>query len=115
MNAQGGFFGVPLIAASMEGYLIIVKSLRDAGADVNTQGGTLYGNALQAAIFNRGMYRDADSVASQKDYEAIVRILLKAGANVNTQGGKYGNALGAAPREDRVGMELEMARIGLSA
>ena len=59
----------------------MVQILLEKGADVNAQGGS-YGNALQAASFER--------------HDAIVHRLLEAGADINSQGGEYGNALQAA-------------------
>src|SRR6202035_4122505 len=48
VNAQGGFYGNALQAASYSGHEVIVGLLLEKGADVNAQGG-YYGNALQAA------------------------------------------------------------------
>ncbi|KPA37280.1 hypothetical protein FLAG1_09906, partial [Fusarium langsethiae] len=84
VNAQGGYYGNALQAASFGGHLEIVQTLLDKGADVNTQGGH-YGNALYAA-------------SSQGNLE-IVQMLLDKGADVNAQGGEYGNALQAASCE----------------
>ena len=81
VNAQGGYYGNALQAASFGGHEQVVKLLLDAGAEVNAQGG-VYGNALQAASF--------------RSYEQVVKLLLDAGAEVNVQGGDYGNALQAA-------------------
>ena len=68
VNAQGGWYGNALQAASAEGHEKIVELLLKAGADVNAQGGG-YGNALRAA--------------SAGGHEKIVELLLKAGADVN--------------------------------
>ncbi|KAJ5472932.1 hypothetical protein N7530_006933 [Penicillium desertorum] len=95
VNAQGGYFGNALQAASCglfrdsveEEYQQevvdekMMQTLLDHGADVNAQGG-VYGNALQAA--------------SYVGREKVVRTLLDQGADVNAQGGEYGNALQAA-------------------
>ncbi|KAH6714506.1 Pfs, NB-ARC and ankyrin domain protein [Leptodontidium sp. MPI-SDFR-AT-0119] len=81
INAQGGYYGNALQAASIGGHKEVVTLLLDKGADVNAQGGH-YGNALQAA-----------SVAG---YKKVVTLLLNKGANVNAQSGHYGNALQAA-------------------
>ncbi|RYO82106.1 hypothetical protein DL764_009659 [Monosporascus ibericus] len=81
VNAQGGFYGNTLQAASAEGHTEIVRILVKKGADINAQGG-YYGNALQAA--------------SAEGYTKIVKILVEKGADVNAQGGKYGNTLQAA-------------------
>ncbi|MCJ1470198.1 hypothetical protein MMC07_008843, partial [Pseudocyphellaria aurata] len=48
VNAQGGYYGNALQAASWRGHQQIVELLLDKGADANLQGGK-YGNALQAA------------------------------------------------------------------
>ncbi|CAG7962744.1 unnamed protein product [Penicillium nalgiovense] len=95
VNAQGGFFGNALQAASFgffnggaqEEYYEravdekMVQTLLDHGADVNAQGGK-YGNALQAA--------------SHVGRGHVVRTLLNHGADFNVKGGKFGNALQAA-------------------
>ncbi|KAL6410100.1 hypothetical protein AUP68_06511 [Ilyonectria robusta] len=83
VNAQGGFYGNALQAASHRGHHEIVQLLLDKGADVNAQGG-FYGNALYAA--------------SQGDHHEIAQLLLDKGADVNAQGGDYGNALQAASK-----------------
>ena len=80
VNAQGGFYGNALRAASSHGHEGTVRLLLEYGADVNAQGGFL-SNALQAAI-SRG-------------HKGIVRLLLEHGADVNAQGGFYGSALQA--------------------
>lgn len=46
-NAQGGYYGHALQAASIEGRTPIVKMLLDMGVDVNAQGGQ-FGSALHA-------------------------------------------------------------------
>jgi len=84
VNAQGGYYGNALQAASEGGYDQVVQILLAKGADVNAQGGH-YGNALQAA--------------SAGGYDQVVQILLAKGADVNAQGGFYGNALQAASVE----------------
>ncbi len=81
VNAQGGFYGNALQAASREGHEKTVELLLDKGADVNAQDGD-YGNALQAA--------------SHKGNEKVVQLLLDKGADINIQGGYYGNVLEAA-------------------
>ena len=68
VNAQGGFYGNALQAASSEGHEAIVKLLIEKGADVNAQGGR-YGNALQAA--------------SLEGHEAIAKLLIEKGADVD--------------------------------
>jgi ankyrin repeat protein len=84
VNAQGGFYGNALQAASSEGHELIVKMLLDNKANINAQGGK-YGNALQAAV--------------AAGHGGIVQLLLNNGADVNRQGGLYGNALNAAAAE----------------
>ena len=81
VNAQGGFYGNALQAASAGGHEKTVELLLSEGAEVNAQGGW-YGSALQAA--------------SAGGHEEIVELLLSKGAEVNAQGGEYGNALQAA-------------------
>ena len=81
VNAQGGYYGNALEAASYKGHDAIAKQLIDKGADVNAQGGH-HGNALQAA--------------SVEGHEAIAKLLIGKGADVNAQGGDYENALQAA-------------------
>jgi hypothetical protein len=65
VNAQGGYYGNALYAASEGGHEQVVKMLLDTGADVNAQGG-YYSNALQAA--------------SARGHEQVVNLLLDRGA-----------------------------------
>ncbi|KAJ3885138.1 ectomycorrhiza-induced ankyrin-domain/NACHT-domain-containing protein [Lentinula edodes] len=114
VNAQGGYYGNALQAASLHGYESIVKLLLEHHADVNAQGGE-YGNALQAASYSGhesivklllknnadmnaqgGEYGNALQAASYSGHESIVKLLLKNDADMNAQGGEYGNALQAA-------------------
>ncbi|KAJ7266754.1 ankyrin repeat domain-containing protein [Mycena rebaudengoi] len=87
VNAEGGFYGNALQAASINGHEVIVQLLLNKGASVNAQGG-LYGNALQAA--------------SRNGHEAVVQLLLNRGADVNAQGGHCGSALQAASFDGNV-------------
>lgn len=80
-NAQGGWCGTPLQAASYRGFSDIVKLLIQAGADVDAIGG-YYSSPLNAAIA-------ADSFP-------VMRQLLDAGANPNLGGGHDGPVLRAA-------------------
>ena len=50
VNAQGGWYGNALYAASAGGHEQVVKMLLDKGADVNAQGGC-YDNAMHAATY----------------------------------------------------------------
>ena len=77
-NAQGGYYGNALQAASFKGYEKVVKLLVHEGADFNAQGGW-FGNAQHAA--------------SSNGYEEVLKLLVDEGADVNAQGGEYGNAL----------------------
>jgi ankyrin repeat protein len=51
VNAQRGYYGNALQAASLNGHEGIMKMLLEKGAKVNAQGGA-YGNALRAATYN---------------------------------------------------------------
>lgn len=114
VNAQGGYYGNALQAASLRGHERVMQMLLAAGADVNAQGG-YYGNALQAASFGghekvvqmllaagaevnaqRGRYGNSLQAAASGGHEKVVQMLLASGAKVNAQGGYYGNALQAA-------------------
>jgi hypothetical protein len=81
INAQGGFYGSALQAASEGGHEAVVRLLLDKDADVNIQGGQ-FGSALHAASWG--------------GHEAVVRLLVDRDADVNAQGGFYGSALHAA-------------------
>jgi hypothetical protein len=81
VNAQGGYFGSALQAASAGGHDRVVQRLLENGADVNAEGGC-FGSALQAA--------------SAGGHDRVVQRLLENGAHVNTQGRPYGTALQAA-------------------
>jgi hypothetical protein len=70
VNAQGGYYGNALQAASQRGSFEVVQLLLDKGADVNVQGGK-YGNALRAAI--------------NRDHQEVVQVLLDKGADVDAQ------------------------------
>jgi ankyrin repeat protein len=114
VNAQGGWYGSALQAASTRGHEAIVSLLLEKGTDVNAQGSG-YRSALQAASENGheaivalllekgadvnaqgGYYGSALQAASARGHEAIVALLLKKGADVNAQGSHYGSALQAA-------------------
>jgi hypothetical protein len=117
VNAQGGYYGNALQAASEGGYEQVVKMLLDKGANVNAQGGE-YSNALQAAsyrgheqvvkmLLDKGadvnaqgrVYSNALHAASYRGHEQVVKMLLNKGANVNAQGRVDSNALQAASEE----------------
>ncbi|KAK5678017.1 hypothetical protein LTR17_027677 [Elasticomyces elasticus] len=114
VNAQGGYFGNALQAASEGGHEEVVAILLKQKAKVNAQGGE-YGNALQAASTGGnekvvamlldcgadvnargGRHGNALQMASNSGHERVVAMLLERGANVNAQGGWYPNALQAA-------------------
>jgi ankyrin repeat protein len=114
LNAQGGYYGNALQAASARASEAVVTLLVEKGADVNAQGGC-FGSALQAASARAheaivalllekgadvnaqgGCYRSALQAASESGYKAVVELLLEKGADVNVQGGHYGSALQAA-------------------
>ncbi|KAL5610682.1 hypothetical protein FOBRF1_006799 [Fusarium oxysporum] len=119
VNAQGGYFGNALQAASYGGREEIVRMLLENGANINAQGGE-YGNALQAASHegkeevvrvllengadvnaHAGRYGNALYAASYRGHHEIASLLLEKGADVNAQGGQYGNALQAAAFEGK--------------
>ncbi|KAL8818033.1 MAG: hypothetical protein Q9191_008026 [Dirinaria sp. TL-2023a] len=92
VNAQGGYYGNALQAASEGGQEKVVQILLNAGADVNAQGG-LYGNALQAA--------------SERGHEKVVEILLNAGADVKAEGGNHVRKIGHALSVDATTKHVE--------
>jgi ankyrin repeat protein len=117
VNAQGGYDGNALQAASHQGHEKVVELLLDKGADVNAQGEREYGNALQAAshqghekvvelllgkgadvnVRGGGWHGNALYAASGEGHEKVVKLLLGKGADVNARGrGEYDNALQAA-------------------
>ncbi|KAJ5712190.1 hypothetical protein N7493_008658 [Penicillium malachiteum] len=117
INAQGGFYGNALQAASSEGHDKVVQLLVEKGAEINAQGGR-YGNALQAASYRghdkvvqllveKGAeinaqdegYGNALQAASSEGHDKVVQLLVEKGAEINAQGGRYGNALQAASSE----------------
>ncbi|KAJ7266745.1 ankyrin repeat domain-containing protein [Mycena rebaudengoi] len=119
MNAQGGYYGNALQAASVKGHEAVVQLLLNRGADVRAQGGH-YWTALQAASVNGheavvqlllhkgasvnaqgydGSYGNALHLASWDGHEAVVQLLLDKGADVNALGGHHGTALQAASFE----------------
>ncbi|EED17203.1 hypothetical protein TSTA_022570 [Talaromyces stipitatus ATCC 10500] len=70
VNAQGGFSGNAIQAASEGGYSDVIQALLEKVADVNAQGGR-YCNALCAAF--------------EKGYQDIVQMLLKNDAYVGSR------------------------------
>jgi ankyrin repeat protein len=117
INAQGGYYGNALQAASYRGHEQIVEILLNKGADVNAQGG-IYRNALQAASYGGhkriveilldksaevnaqgGFHRNALQAASYRGHKQVAEMLLEKGANINAHGGVCGNALQAALEE----------------
>ncbi|KAF7972855.1 hypothetical protein HWV62_16888 [Athelia sp. TMB] len=115
----------PILIASEEGHVEIVRMLLDKGANVNAEGGT-YGSALQAASvggylevakllmdkganvnFEGGIYVSALRAASEFGHLELVKLLLDRGANVNAEGRAFGSALQAACTEGH----LELAKL----
>jgi ankyrin repeat protein len=100
----------------------IVEMMLDAGADVNTQVGTLYSalglavssghNELAELLLNRGAdvnkqggkYGCALGSAAHAGHEESVELLLKRGAEIDAQAGDFGTALGAAAYEGHIGV-----------
>jgi len=114
INAQGGYYGNALQAASAEGHKKVVQQLLKKGAEINAQGG-FFDNALQAASFGGhkevieqllkkgaeinaqgGFFDNALQAASAEGHKKVVQQLLEKGAEINAQGGHFGNALQAA-------------------
>ncbi|KAF3010908.1 hypothetical protein E8E13_009917 [Curvularia kusanoi] len=114
IDAQGGYYGNALQAASYGDHKRVVKMLLEKNVNVNAQGGQ-YGSALYAASYmgreqtvkmllnqdakvnaQGGYYGNALQAASYGGHEPVVKTLLNQGAEVNAQGGEYGNALQAA-------------------
>jgi ankyrin repeat protein len=84
IDAQGGYFGHALQAASFNGHMNIVQLLIEQGADVNVEGGK-YDTALKAALY-RGTARhwqlvmDDDNTLIQR-LENIAQLLRDNGAH----------------------------------
>ncbi|KAI8675457.1 hypothetical protein NCS57_00446900 [Fusarium keratoplasticum] len=79
-NLEGGFLGIPIIAAVLGKSSALVPLLK-AGADVNKVAG-FYGTVLQLAVHQR--------------FSTVVNLLLDHGADPNVRGGYFGSALEAA-------------------
>lgn len=95
IDADVGFYGNALQAASWKGHTDIVQFLSER-ADVNAQGG-FYGNALQAA--------------SSRGHLKIVELLLEKGAKINAEDDTFGNAVQVASWEGHVKVvELLLSR-----
>ncbi|KAF4829521.1 Ankyrin-1 [Colletotrichum siamense] len=73
----------PLIWASINGHEVVVQTLLDKGADINSLCNSV-GTALQAA--------------SKRGHKEVIRLLLKEGANTNTQSEKHPSAIHEASR-----------------
>ncbi|KAF5337741.1 hypothetical protein D9758_016029 [Tetrapyrgos nigripes] len=93
VNAQGGYYGNALQAASRNGHLEVVRALLEKGADVNAQGGW-FGNALQAA--------------SSWGHLEVLRALLEKRANVNA------SALNAARYQQHSEVAAALLELGES-
>lgn len=74
VNAQGGYYGTALNAASHQGHLAIAQLLLEHGADVNAQG-QCTGTALHAA--------------SGEGHEKIVQLLLERGACIDMKDSEW--------------------------
>ncbi len=81
INAQGGYYGNALQAASSKGHVEVLQMLLEEGADVHAQCG-FYNSTLWAA--------------SHWGHVQVVQMLLDNGAEVNDQNGGRGTALHTA-------------------
>ncbi|KAF5310511.1 hypothetical protein D9758_019073 [Tetrapyrgos nigripes] len=119
VNAQGGQYGTPLLAAASKHPTSkqkedAVRLLLEKGADVNAQDGE-YGTPLTAAVpmgnigtvrlllekgadvnAQGGKYHTPLLAAVSRQNKDTVRLLLEEGADVNAQDGEYGTPLQAA-------------------
>jgi ankyrin repeat protein len=89
VNAEGGYYGSPIQAASARGHEGVVQLLIVNKANVNAEGGG-YGSPIQAA--------------SAEGHESIVRLLIVNKANVNAEGGYYGSPIQAASTRGHEGV-----------
>ncbi|KAH8882915.1 purine and uridine phosphorylase [Thozetella sp. PMI_491] len=81
INAQGGYYGNALQAASYGGHVEIIQILVENGADINAQGGH-YGNTLQAASLEGHI----EIAASFRGHVEIIQILVENGADKEKDG-----------------------------
>ncbi len=117
INAQGGFYGDALRAASCGAHEKTVQLLLDSGADLHALDGHAQ-NALNLAserghdkivqlLLDKGADVNAQSewdstalkIASSQGHEKTVQLLLDRGADLNAQGRYDGNALHMASSE----------------
>lgn len=115
VDARGGSYGTPLIAAASQGYLAVVKILLDYNADADAEGGWTFYTALQAASYfgyrdiaevlldkgsqtdrNRGNDDTALGLACEAGHLSIAELLVTRGSDVNLFAGGYGFPLSAA-------------------
>lgn len=116
VNARGGLYGNPLIAAVVMEDEDSLNILLDAGADVNIEGNRYYPSAAHAAIrvqnlstlkrlvahgarldICNGIHGSTLEYAAYKGSLPIMRYLISRGVSVNTtSSSRYGTALQAA-------------------
>ena len=111
VNAQDGYYGSALQAASSRCHYQVVQVLLENGADINAQGGS-YGGALHAAVsvphyrmvqmlLEKGAdvnphvreYNNPLQEAADLGYHEIVQLLLEKGADIDAPASYGGNAL----------------------
>lgn len=134
VNADNGYYGTALLAASIKGHDAIVQMLIQHGADVNANGTGFVKCALAGALKHKhkaiakiliqngadvnkdfaelednslrseSYWINALQAASYFGYQELVEILLQKGADINTEGGLYSTALLAASANSHFGI-----------